>query len=248
MAQVTPLLLGLCVLGAGCSSSGDADAQPAGAAPTARAAETSQQAAPSAAQRPEARANGPFAARRGELANPDDSTLVLLYHDLAGIAVPLDLWADEDQRVRQATGAQRAARRAEARAELEAALRAVQDIGTLRLALNDRLSEYDPEYGEYTLRALAPSSSVSYRAWNRQVGLRFGNGRHAQTWRVDATEAATVEDSFRFGRDVVLDVLLQITGVEPGPAGGTLVADVVELELRTQQGNRLLARLAPPRQ
>lgn len=173
--------------------------------------------------------------------------MVLLYHDVAGIAPPLDQWVQADRRILAAAGPDRAAQRTQVRAELEAAMHAVRDIGALRLALNGRLSEYDPQYGEYTLRALAPSSSITYRAFGQEVAVRFGNGRNAQIWTVGKDAAAAVEDSFRYDRQVELDVLLQITGVEPAPGGGTLIADVVEYELRTRDGNRLLARQTPAR-
>lgn len=183
--------------------------------------------------------------RRGELSNPDASSVVFLYHSLSGIAPPLDQWVEDDSRVRNATGAGRAAQRELVRAELEAGLAAVRDIGFIRLALNDTLSEYDPTYGEYTLRALAPSSTVSYRALQQEISLRFGNGRDAQTWAVPADQTQGIDDSFRFGRAVTLDLLLQVTGVQPAPRGGTLVAEVLEYEIRTQQGDKLLGRVRP---
>lgn len=173
--------------------------------------------------------------------------MVLLYHEVAGIAPPLEQWVEEDRRVRAATGPARAAQRELVRGELEAALGAVRDVGALRLAVNGQLSEYDPQYGEYTLRALAPSSSISYRALGHEVALRFGNGRHAQVWTADKDEAAAVEDNFRYSRGITLDLLVQITGAEPAPGGGTLVADVVEYELRTLDGARLLTRQTPAR-
>lgn len=171
--------------------------------------------------------------------------MVLLYHEVAGIAPPLEQWVEEDRRVRAATGPARAAQREQVRDELEAALGAVRNVGALRLAVSGQLSEYDPQYGEYTLRALAPSSSLTYRALGREVALRFGNGRHAQVWTADSDEAAAVEDIFSYDRNITLDLLVQITGVEPAPGGGTLVADVIEYELRTRDGGRLLTRQNP---
>lgn len=171
--------------------------------------------------------------------------MVLLYHEVAGVAAPLDQWVAEDSRVNFASGAQRAAHREQVRAELVAALAAVRDIGFIRLTLNDSLSEYDAGYGEFTLRALAPSSVIPFRALQQEVSLRFGNGRHAQIWSVPAGQAQQALDKFRYGREVVLDLLLQITGAQPSAQGGTLVADVLEYEIRTQQDNQLLARVKP---
>lgn len=182
----------------------------------------------------------------GELLNPDGIAMVLLYHRLAGISAPIDQWVDDDSRVTTAPGAQKSAQREQVRAELHAAMAAVENIGFIRLTINDQLSEYDPGYGEFTLRALAPSSTVGFKALHHEVVLRFGNGRDAQIWAVPPDRAQSVQDSFRYGRDIVLDLLLQVTGVQPGPRGGTLVTDVLEYEIRTLQGNQLLARVKPP--
>lgn len=183
--------------------------------------------------------------RSGELLNPDPVTMVLLYHALAGLAPPLDRWIESDPRVTQAPAAGRAAQRELVRAELTAALAAVRDTGFIRLALNDHLSEYDPSYGEFTLRALAPSSTVPYRGLQQEVSLRFANGRDAQVWAVPAAQAQAINDSLSYGRSVQLDVLLKIAGVQPGSGGGSIVTEVLEYEIRSQRDQRLLGRVKP---
>jgi hypothetical protein len=45
---------------------------------------------------------------------------------------------------------------------------------------------------------------------------------------------------------VELDVLLAIKSVVPGPASGTITADVVEYELRETRGGTTLARVQMP--
>ena len=77
------------------------------------------------------------------------------------------------------------------------------------------------------------------------MGLRFGNGRNAQIWSVPEEQTPPIEDSFRYGRAVTLDLSLRISGVEPAAGGGTIVADVIEYEIRTAQGSKLLARVKP---
>lgn len=206
------------------------------AAPQATAAVSRPSAAPAAAT---------SGGRSGELVNPDESTMVFLYHELAGVPAPLDQWVESDNRVTFAAGPEKASRREQVRAELAAGLAAVRGIGFIRLTLSDHLGDYDPGYGEFTLRALAPSSTIPFKALQQEVTLRFGNGRSAQTWAVPAAQAQKVQDSFRYGRDVVLDLLLKITDVQPATRGGTIVADVLEYEIRTQQGSQLLGRVKP---
>ncbi len=187
-------------------------------------------------------AKSTFAGRSGEVVNPDDVTMVLLYHDLAGIAPPIDTWVDEDNRVQFAPPPDKAAKRAAVRAEFESAAAGVRDIGTIRLSMNANLSDYDPTYGEFTIRALSPSSEIPFTALRQKIALRFANGRDAQVWQVSQAQAQTIRDKLGYG-SASLDVSLRITGVQPAPGGGTLVTDVVEYELRESRRGSVLGRV-----
>ena len=189
-------------------------------------------------------ASGPFAGRRGELLNPDASSVVFLYYDLAGISPPLDQWVEDDSRVKYAAPIDKASRRVAVKAELETARAAVRRIGAIRLSTNANLSDYDPTYGEFTVRALAPSSVFSFDALGQKVTLNLGNGRTAQIWRVPAAQAQSVRDTVSLGGGAVnLDVLLRITDVQPGVGGGSITADAVEYEMRESRTGTSIARV-----
>jgi hypothetical protein len=181
--------------------------------------------------------------RTGELINPDGSTMVLLYYDLAGIAPPLDQWLDDDMRVRMAPATEKPAARDLVRRELEAGVKGVHDVGAIRLSMHANLSEYDATYGEFNVRALAPSSVVEFKAFGQKVALKFGNARSAQTWKVPAAQAQGVRDRIGFSSDVSIDALLQIRDVHAAPEGGTITANVIEYELRENRGGTLLGRV-----
>jgi len=188
-----------------------------------------------------------LAGRTGELVNPDNNAMVFLYYDLAGITPPIDRWVEDDSRVKYVPAIDKPAQRIAVRSELEAGLAAVKGAGVIRLSLNSaNLSDYDPTYGEFTVRALSPSSVVSFDALGQKVALRFGNGKTAQIWRVPAADAQAIRDKIPLGTNVELDVLLTIKSVVPGPAGGTITADVVEYELRETRGGTTLARIQMP--
>jgi hypothetical protein len=164
--------------------------------------------------------------------NPDESTMVFLYYELAGMTPPIDDWVEEDNRVKYAQPLDKPARRKAVRSELEAAAASVRGMGFIRLTMHANLSEYDPTYGEFSVQALAPSSMVSYDALGQKVSLRFGNGRHAQLWRVAPDEAQAIRDKVGYGSNLSLDALLRITDVLPGPGGGSITTDVIEYEMR----------------
>ena len=151
-----------------------------------------------------------YAARSRELVNPDNSTMVFLYFDLAGVKPPLDEWIETDHRVQFAAPLDKPARRATVRAELEAGLAAVHDVGRLRLSLaNAQLSDYDP-----------------------------ANGETAQFWRVPAAQAQAVRDKI-VGRNVGLDAVLKIVDMQPGPGGGAIVTKVESYTLHAADGSTL---------
>lgn len=187
--------------------------------------------------------SGPFASRTGELVNPDNATMVFLYYDLAGITPPIDSWVEEDSRVKYAPAPDKAAKRAAVKSELEAGAASVRNAGAIRLSMNANLSEYDPSYGEFTVRALAPSSVVDFDALGQKVQLKFRNGRTAQIWRVPATEAQGIRDKIGYSHNVSMDVGLRIVDVQPGPGGGTLTADVLDYELRHANNGQTIGRI-----
>lgn len=176
--------------------------------------------------------------RTGELVNPDDHAMIFLYFDLAAIQPPFDQWVDQDHRVSSAAAFDKAAVRTAVRGELESAAAAVRGVGFIRVTMNANLSDYDPTYGEFSVRALAPSSTLEFQARSNKVSLRFANGRMAQIWRVPPAEAQVVRDKIGgYGSGVTLDALLRISSVQPSHAGGTITTEVIEYEMReTRRG------------
>lgn len=219
------------------ATTGGSTAAP-GTAPAPAAAST---AAPAAGRAP---APAAMEGRTGELLNPDNNAMVFLYYDLSGMAPPIDRWVEEDTRVKFAPAMDKPAQRTAVRAELEAGAAAVRGTGFIRLSLNNaNLSDYDPTYGEFTVRALAPSSVVNFDALGQKVSLRFGNGKYAQIWRVPAEQAQSIRDRLAMSYGAELEALLVIKSVVPGPGGGTITADVVEYELRENRSGTTLARV-----
>lgn len=196
-----------------------------------------------AASAPASAAPVDIAARTGELDEPSASTMVLLYYDLAGLPVPIDKLVEEDKRVAYGKPADKAARRVEVRAELESAAASVRDVGVLRLSLDRaELSDYDPAYGEFIVGALAPSSGFSFTGLGQTVSLKFGNGKTAQIWKVPEAESRAVRDKVSSG-SAGIDLVAKITKVQPAPGGGTIIADVVEYELRTWDKKTIIGRV-----
>ena len=161
----------------------------------------------------------------------------------------LDDWVEKDSRVLYGPAPGKAAQRSVVKAKLASGLAAVRNVGAIRLSLNSaQLSEYDPSYGEFTVGALTPSSVVEFNALGQKVALKFGNGRSAQTWRVAPAEAQAIRDKIGPGGNVGQDVLLKISGVQPGSGGGTIVSDMQQYELRLTRSGNMIGRVQVDRQ
>lgn len=255
--RVLGLGLGLVlVFNAACGGDGDSNeaANSGGSGAVAGSPESTGTPGPPAGGEP-ATANSPVAggdatARAGiggrtrELVNPEAESVVMLYHALSQLAFPFDRVIGEDSRVSMAKPIDKQAQRDAVRAELEGALAAVQDVGSLRISMHANLSDYDPTYGEFTVRALAPSSVVTFDAFREHVELRFNNGLAAQTWKVPAEEAQLVRDKIGQFQSASVDVLVRITGVQPAAGGGgTLQTEIVEYELRADPSGERLTRI-----
>lgn len=242
--RVVACMIAAALLMAGCGA-----AQAPASSGTAQAATPAAAGAPRVAARGTAAgpaptgAAGSLAARTGELTNPDNPTMVFLYHDLAGIALPIDQWVEDDNRVRSARGLDKAAQRTVVRNELQAGMAGVRGVGIIHLTLNGNLSEYDPTYGEFTIGALSPGSVVTFNAFNENVGLKFANGLTAQTWPVPTDKAHVIEDQIGRNANISLEVALKITKVQPGPGGGTIVADVMSYQMRDPRGGTIIGRV-----
>jgi hypothetical protein len=208
------------MLASGCARSGEEAEAAAAPGPSAAKAE----ALPAKA--------GGLAHRTAEIANPDPATVVLLYYDLAHLPAPVDRWVEQDPAVRFAQPIDKPAAREEVKAKIAAGLGAVKGAGRLRLTLDANMSDFDPSYGEFTVRALSPSSVIPFEAFGEQVGLVFENGQAAQAWKPPAAEVQAIRDRVEHRQDVTADVLVQLTGARATPQGGALTGRVLGYELR----------------
>jgi hypothetical protein len=243
LIALASMLLAGCGGGAASGAQAPASTTPLASAQSATSADASHTASAASASASAGSGASSAGGATRELVNPDASTMVFLYYELAHLPLPIDTWVEEDSRVRFAPAPDKAARRVAVRAELESAAASVRGVGALRLTMNANLSEYDPSYGEFTVRALSPSSVVNFDALGQKVAVSFTNGRTAQIWRVPQAEAQGIRDKISYSSNVEMDALLRIANVLPGPGGGTLATEVIEYELRETQRGVAIARV-----
>jgi len=238
------MLAGLTACSSGDNADGNQAAAPGSvdtAAPPAPAGAAPADAAPPAAPVPAA-----IAQRTGELMAPDDFAMLMLYYSLSGLQPPVDKWVEDDMSVRIAKPADKAAARDAVRARIAAGLQSVKDVGRLRITVNADLSDYDPSYSEYTVRAFAPSSSLIFNRSGERVLVKFDNAQAAQRWGILKEEAQSIKDRIQYNSSVVVEALLQITGASPESDGGTIRTRVISYELKNNRSGTTIARVTVP--
>ena len=83
---------------------------------------------------------------------------------------------------------------------------------------------------------------MEFKEYGQKIALHFINGRTAQIWKASADQAQSVRDRLGYGT-ADIDVLLQITGVQPAPGGGSIETRVLEYELRDARSRAVLGRV-----
>ncbi len=178
------------------------------------------------------RAPSPHPARTRTLVNPSGAEIVMLYHAIAGVRPPIEKWAEDSHRLHSASPPDKAQVRADLRAELETLAQSVNDVGRLHISIGDAaLSTYDPAYGEFTIGALSPSSSIPFQEYQQSVNLRFDNALTAQIWKATPEQARAALDKLGGYPRASIDITLDVMNAVPSPRGGTITVRVVEYEL-----------------
>lgn len=164
------------------------------------------------------------------LSHPDDLQVVMLGYRLRGKAPPIAEWAAAQYVVKNANEFDRARVLEAERERLQGIYDGTEGVGSLRLNVNARFSEYDGGRGGYYLDAFTPGSSFNFSAQpaprpfgSEHVTLQVGNAEELNFWPLDAAAAQDALARNNGVRNVVLDSSFRIVGVSQG-SGGPVVA------------------------
>lgn len=187
-------------------------------------------------------------ARTRTVINPSAAEIVLLYHSLAGTRPPIERWIERSHRLTGANAPDKGQIRADMRAELESLAIAAASIARLRISLRDAgLSSYDPAYGEFTIAAMAPGSSIPFEEYGQKVDIRLDNAHIAQIWKIEPDRALEVQDKLGPYPRASIDVVLDLVDAVPVPGGGSITARIVEYEIQDARRNgvRIVRNIVP---
>ncbi len=173
----------------------------------------------------------PVHAARAQEAPLDSAALALAYHELSGDSIDLQAVAARSPAVRRATSFDRRDAQAAEVARLQAMLAAAAEPRTFVVRVNDHVSEYDHDRGEFSVGLFLPGYFVPVRAFGQEYRLVFANAEAARPIPM-AREEARAFDAILAARSrhVVNEIAFRVTG-GGDPSGAVTGPRVVRAEL-----------------
>jgi hypothetical protein len=161
----------------------------------------------------------------------DPVDAALIYHKLTGEPLDLRAAAEQSDLVRRASNFDRPDAVKAETARLQAQLDSVDPQREFRIRVNDSISQYDHERGEFSIMLFAPGYFVPVQAFRQNYRIVFANADSARPIAMPKEQAREFDTQLsRIGRGVVNEVRFRIVG-KGDPAGAVTGARVVRAEL-----------------
>jgi hypothetical protein len=169
----------------------------------------------------------------------DPEQAALIYHKLSGEPLDFNAIAQRSRAVTRASGFDRPdALKAEI-ARLQRELDAADPAREFKIRVNDSVSQYDHDRGEFSITLFQPGYFVPIQAFGRQYQIAFANNEAARPIAMPKETAREFDAQLnRIGRSVVNEIRFRIVG-QGDPSGAVTGANVVRAEIL---GARLLDR------
>lgn len=168
-----------------------------------------------------------------------NQSIALVYHKLTGDPLDLANIVQSSPAVRNASGFDRPDVLKAETARLQALLDTADGAHEFTLRVNDSVSEYDHDRGEFSVILFRPGYFVPIQAFRQQYQLVFANVEGARAIPMPKDEARTFDLRLqRLGRHVTNEIRFRVVG-QGDPAGGVTGDRVIRAEI-------LSARLLDP--
>jgi hypothetical protein len=161
----------------------------------------------------------------------DETRVALTYHHLTGDPLDVRAVAERSDAARRASNFDRPdVVNAEA-AKLTKELDGMDAEHEFVLSVNDRISEYDHDRGEFTIQLFAPGTYVPVQAFGQQYQIVFANAAGAATIPMPREQARAFDARLNsMGRSVLDQLRFRIVG-RGDPAGAVTGDRVIRAQL-----------------
>lgn len=168
------------------------------------------------------------------LAQADDAESVriaLIYHQLTGDPLDVSGIAGSSAAVRRVSNFDRPEALAAEIGRLERLLAAADAAEVFVMQINDRISEYDHDNGEFSISLFQPGYHIPLTVFGQQYQVVFANAESARAIPMPREEAREFDRRLNAAyRNVLTEVRFRVTG-QGDPAGAVTGARVVRAEL-----------------
>jgi Domain of unknown function (DUF4852) len=161
----------------------------------------------------------------------DPEIVALTFHKVSGAPLDTQALAAQSQAAMRATGFDRPDVVASEQRRLDAQLASMNPAQEFTITINDRISQYDHNTGQFSIELFNPGTFVPVRAFNREYRLVFANAASARAIAMAKEQAREFDATLNsLGRQVNTEVRFKVTG-KGDPVGGVLGDLVVRGEI-----------------
>ena len=169
----------------------------------------------------------------------DSTAVAAAYHKLSGDSLDLEAAAQQSASVQRATNFDKPdAINAEV-ARLRSMLANADPAREFTISVNDNISEYDHDHGEFSIGLFQPGYFVPMEAFGQRYQLVFENAERVRAIPMDKAAAREFDAKLRsIGRGVLNEIHFKVTG-QGDPAGAVTGPRVIRAQVMSA---RLLDR------
>lgn len=165
----------------------------------------------------------------------DSTAVAAAYHKLSGDSLDYEAAAQQSPPVQRATNFDRpdAAKAEEAR--IRAVVANANPGREFVISVNDIISEYDHDHGEFSIGLFQPGYFVPLEAFGQRYQLVFANADRVRAIPMDKASARDFDAKVNsFGRGVLNEIHFKVTG-KGDPAGAVTGQRVIRAEVTSAQ-------------
>jgi hypothetical protein len=161
----------------------------------------------------------------------DPQVVALTFHKVSGAPLDTQAMAAQSQAAMRASGFDRPDVIAAEQKRLDAQLAAMNPAQEFTITIDDRISQYDHNTGQFSIELFTPGAFIPLRVFNREYRVVFANAASARAIPMPKDQARDFDATLNaFGRQVNTEVRFKVTG-KGDPVGGVLGDLVVRAEI-----------------
>src|SRR5262245_38055937 len=161
----------------------------------------------------------------------DPEIVALTFHKVSGAPLDTQALAAQSQAAMRATGFDRPDVIATEQKRLDAQLASMNLAQEFTITIDDSISQYDHNTGQFSIELFNPGTFIPVRAFNREHRLVFANAASARAIAMPKEQAREFDAKLNsLGRQVNTEVRFKVTG-KGDPVGGVLGDLVVRGEI-----------------